>query len=209
MSESTEASSPDVTITTLPFALTSKTYFWISLRNTFWMIWWCFLFLILLDLLYIGNDIATYLSTGETIEFAPIVIFTSFMGVLLFVWIIFVCYRRTHHPANRVLYQERQLTISRNQVVAFQADEGNLWKYTKDQFYGIEILGWCYLLFVTPQMMVMIPKTAIANEQDRAVLENEILPAYAKRKRRIWPGLLISLGCLAFVLLLGYVLASM
>jgi hypothetical protein len=44
---------PQITVTTLPFALTPKEYFRITLRGTFWKIWWCFLFLGLTSLVLI------------------------------------------------------------------------------------------------------------------------------------------------------------
>ena len=197
----------EVTITTQSFKLTPNAFFRILLRDSFWTLWWVFLFLILVILIYSWDMYSAFVASKGIGGYIFCLIFVSFLGTFLFVWIILINYWRTHHTANHALYTERQITISQNQMTAFQSDKGDLWKYTKDQLYGIEILDKYYLFFVTPQLCTIIPKSTIANEQDRTVLEKEILPAYPKRKRRIWPGLLRSIICLAFVQLLGFLLA--
>lgn len=202
--DTTSQQTPEIAVTTQPYALTPNVYFKISVRNMFWMIWWCFLFIFLFDLLCLWNIYAAHVSSEPIGGYVNSLFFTSFMGVFLLVWLLGVCFWRSYRTkAARLFFQQRQLTISRDQITAFQADEGNLWKYKRDQFYGIEILGSCYLFWVAPQMFVYVPKSAFASEQDRMTLENEILPAYPKRKRRLWPGLLIGVGCLAFVLLVA------
>jgi|GEM_PF-2698630 len=205
---------PEVTITTLPFALMPKEYFRVSLRNMFWETWWFFLAIILVALLLLKYIIMAPADLVDVSGYFNVLIngliLIGSLGIFLLVVFIFVCYWRAYHnKAGHIYFQKRQSTISRNQVTEFQTNEGNLWKYKKDQSYGVEILHWCYLFWVAQNMFVFIPKTAIANEQDRMILEKEILPVYPKRKRRIWPGLLYSFGCLTLTILFSIFLSSL
>ena len=96
----------------------------------------------------------------------------------------------------------RVLVLEKNRIISDQVSCGgeNVSTYNRDDIYAIEKCKDYYLIWITHQQMIYLPKTIFASPDDIKTFETEILPAYKELKRSLKPGFLYLMLIMASVI---------
>jgi len=193
---------PEVTITTLPFALTPAVYFRILLRITLWKNWWQIGFLIVVA---VGFLVLCYID-GKVIHSIafPGFVLCSLIPLFWLLYAIFKCHSLAHHPANKPIMKTRVNILSKDRIIINEPESESVANFTREDIFAIEKCKGYYMIWVTQQQMLYLPKNAFAVPKDLCTFESEILPVYPEQKRSLRNGIIFLFACsFAFSLFLA------
>ena len=203
-----EANDPNgLTIITKPFALTPETYLRILLRNASWNRWW------LMAIIAICMFFFLFLccSNDENIRFGGFfwsIISGAYLLFSLFYY--YFIYRRTaYHPASKVLMKTRQMTLTKDLIIANVIDDGGVSRLKKEEIFRIEQCKNYYMIWIAPHMFLYLAKDAFQNQEDLKTFEEKILPEYPQLKRKLRYGIYYIIAVLGSILLLAWILIAL
>ena len=196
---------PEVTITTLPFALTPDVYFRILLRITYWNTWWQMAFAVIVAGL---SCLAMILIDDEGIRM-PCFLAVAICIFLLLFWLVYPyvkCRSLAHHPANKPIMKTRVNILSKDRIIINEPESESVANFTREDIFAIEKCKGYYMIWVTQQQMLYLPKNAFTSPADVETFESKILPAYKEHKRSLQQGFFVIVAILAGCIVIGCIL---
>ena len=197
---------PEVTVTTLPFALTPEVYAGMIFRLTYWKIWWqmvsavFYIVLCLLVMVHFENE------TVRGMGFMGFVIGCSFLlSRTLFPY--FKSRSLARHSSNKSVMTTRTMILSKDRITVNQTESESLVNYAREDIFAIEKCKEYYIIWITQLLMLYLPRNAFASPEDLETFESTILPAYTELKRSIKRGLIYLLTFWVSCIVIGCIIA--
>ena len=197
---------PEVTVTTLPFALTPDAYAGMIFRLTYWKIWWQMVLAVFAAVLSLFVMVYFEDESSRGICFMGFAISCS----LLLLWTLypyFMSRSLARHSANKPIMRTRTMILSKDRITINEAESESRGNYTKEDIFAIEKCKDYYIIWITQLLMLYLPRNAFASPEDLETFESTILPAYTELKRSIKRGLIYLLTFWVSCIVIGCIIA--